>query len=101
MQTGLGIAELLSEKRSQILEVAARHGAFDIRVFGSVARGEATATSDIDFLVNYDLERISPWFPGGLKLDLERLLQRKVDVATVDMLKERIRESVLSEAVRL
>ncbi|MBD2081429.1 nucleotidyltransferase domain-containing protein [Leptolyngbya sp. FACHB-17] len=101
MQTGLGIEELLSEKRSQILEVAARHGALDIRVFGSVARGEATATSDIDFLVNYDLERISPWFPGGLKLDLERLLQRKVDVATVDMLKERIRESVLSEAVRL
>lgn len=101
MQSGLGIEELLLEKRSQILEIAARHGASEVRVFGSVARREATATSDIDFLVNYDLEKISPWFPGGLKIDLEGLLQRKVDVATVDMLKERIRETVLSEAVPL
>ncbi|MBD1842885.1 nucleotidyltransferase domain-containing protein [Cyanobacteria bacterium FACHB-63] len=101
MQTGLGIEELLSDKRSQILEIAARHGASDVRVFGSVARREATATSDIDFLVNYDLEKISPWFPGGLEVDLEKLLQRKVDVAAVLPLKERIRETVLSGAVPL
>jgi hypothetical protein len=88
MQAGLGIEELLAEKRSQILEIAARQGAFDVRVFGSVARGEATVDSDVDFLVDYDLEKITPWFPGGLQVDLERLLHRKVDVATIDMLKE-------------
>jgi len=72
-----------------------------VRVFGSVARGEATQESDIDLLVDYDLEKITPWFPGGLLLDLEQLLNRKVDIATVDMLKERIRERVLQEAVPL
>lgn len=100
-QRGLGVEELLAEKRSQILEIAARHGAFNMRVFGSVARGEATADSDIDFLVDYDLERITPWFPGGLLIDLEQLLNRKVDIATVDMLKEHIRDRVLHEAVVL
>jgi uncharacterized protein len=72
-----------------------------VRVFGSVARGEATEESDIDFLVDYDLEKISPWFPSGLLLDLEQLLERKVDIATVDMLKQRIRDRVLSEAIVL
>jgi predicted nucleotidyltransferase len=100
-QRGLGVEELLADKRSQILEIAARHGAFNMRVFGSVARGEATADSDIDFLVDYDLEKITPWFPGGLLIDLEQLLNRKVDIATVDMLKERIRDRVLHEAVLL
>jgi len=52
-----------------------------VRVFGSVARGEATPESDIDLLVDYDLEKITPWFPGGLLLDLEQLLNRKVDIA--------------------
>jgi hypothetical protein len=61
-----------------------------VRVFGSVARGEATEESDIDFLVDYDLGKITPWFLAGLLIDLEQLLNRKVDIATVDMLKERI-----------
>lgn len=99
--TGLGIRELLQERRSQILAIAEKHGAYNVRVFGSVARGEATEESDIDFLVDYDLEKITPWFPGGLLLDLEQLLHCKVDVATVDMLKERIRERVLHEAIAL
>jgi uncharacterized protein len=99
--TGLGIRELLQERRSQILAIAEKHGAYNVRVFGSVARGEATEASDIDFLVDYDLEKITPWFPGGLLLDLEQLLNCKVDVATVDMLKERIRERVLHEAIAL
>lgn len=72
-----------------------------MRVFGSVARGEATEESDIGFWVDYDLEKITPWFPGGLVVDLEQLLNRKVDIATVDMLKERIRDRVLREAVVL
>ncbi|MEG3874106.1 nucleotidyltransferase domain-containing protein [Microcoleus sp. Z1_B5] len=99
--TGLGIQELLHDERSQILAIAQKHGAYNVRVFGSVARGEATPESDIDLLVDYDLDKITPWFPGGLLLDLEQLLNRKVDIATVDMLKERIRERVLQEAVPL
>lgn len=100
-KTGLGIKELLHDRRSQILAIAEKHGAYNVRVFGSVARGEATEQSDIDFLVDYDLEKITPWFPGGLLLDLEQLLNRKVDIATVDMLKGRIRDRVLGEAVAL
>jgi predicted nucleotidyltransferase len=70
-------------------------------VFGSVARGEADEQSDIDFLVDYSLDRISPWFPAGLVLDLEKLLGRKVDVATEAALNDRIREQVLKEAIPL
>lgn len=98
---GLGIQELLYEERAQILAIAEKHGAYNVRVFGSVARGEATLESDIDFLVDYDLAKITPWFPGGLLLDLEQLLNRKVDIATVDMLKERLRARILHEAVAL
>lgn len=100
-KTGLGINELLQDQRAQILAIAQKHGAYNVRVFGSVARGEATPESDIDFLVDYDLGKITPWFPGGLLIDLEQLLNRKVDIATVDMLKERIRDIVLHEAVVL
>lgn len=100
-KSGLGIADFLKEQRSQILTIAQKHGAYNVRVFGSVARGEATIDSDVDFLVDYDLEKITPWFPSGLLLDLEGLLNRKVDIATVDMLKERIRDQVLQEAVTL
>jgi uncharacterized protein len=100
-KTGLGIQELLHDRRLQILAIAEKHGAYNVRVFGSVARGEATEDSDIDFLVDYEVERITPWFPGGLLLELEQLLNRKVDIATVDMLKERIRDRVLHEAVDL
>ena len=98
---GLGIEDLLADRREQILAIADRHGAYNVRVFGSVARGEARINSDVDFLIDYRLEKITPWFPAGLMLDLEALLQRKVDVATVDMLKERMRDRILQEAVVL
>lgn len=100
-KTGLGIDELLLKQRDEILKISAQHGAFNVRVFGSVARGEADEQSDIDFLVDYSLDHISPWFPASLVLDLEKLLGRKVDVATEAALKERIREQVLTEAVLL
>lgn len=96
-KTGLGIKDLLQDQRAQILAIAQKHGAYNVRVFGSVARGEATPESDIDFLVDYDLEKITPWFPGGLLIDLEQLLNRKVDIATGDMLKEPIRDSEASK----
>jgi hypothetical protein len=95
-----GIERLLKEKRQEILDVAARHGARNIRVFGSVARGEADEQSDIDFLV--DLEQGRTLLDlGGLLMDLQRLLGRKVDVATSDLLRQRIRHRVLAEAVPL
>lgn len=98
---GLGINELLTKKREQILAITKKHGAYNVRVFGSVARGEATKDSDIDILVDYDLDKISPWFPGGLIVDLEDLLQCKVDIVTEKGLHHLIKERILQEAVSL
>ncbi|HYP19755.1 MAG TPA: nucleotidyltransferase domain-containing protein, partial [Chloroflexia bacterium] len=63
----MGINELLEAKREEILEIAARHGAHNVRIFGSVARGEATPESDLDFLVELE--------PGRSLLDHVALLQ--------------------------
>ncbi|PIG92830.1 nucleotidyltransferase family protein [Gloeocapsopsis sp. IPPAS B-1203] len=93
------VNELLQEKRQEILQIAAKHGAYNVRVFGSVARGEDKADSDIDFLI--DVGPHSPWFPAGLIIDLEELLGRKVDVAEPDNLQQCIREQVLQEAIPL
>lgn len=92
------LLDTLREKRSQILDIAAKHGAFNVRVFGSVARGEETLESDIDFLIDYDRSKITPWFPGGLLMDLQDLLGRKVDVLTERGVSPLIREQVLAEA---
>jgi uncharacterized protein len=94
------LQELLS-KRDEILSIAERHGAFNVRIFGSVARGEADAKSDIDVLVDYDRSKRSPWFPMGLIADLEAALGCSVDVVTEKGLKSRIRERVLQEAIAL
>lgn len=94
----MALLDTLRERREEILQVAARHGAFNVRVFGSVVRGEETLESDIDFLIDYDLERITPWFPGGLLMDWQDLLGRKVDVLTERGISPLIRESVLAEA---
>jgi len=91
----------LQENRENILAIAAKHGAFNVRVFGSVARGEENPESDIDFLIDYDIEKTTPWFPVGLVRDLENLLQTKVDVVTVEGLKNRIRDQVLQESINL
>lgn len=97
----MDLLSLVQEKREQILALAAKHGAFNVRLFGSVVRNEATEDSDIDFLIDYDLERISSWFPVGLIQDLEDLLERRVDVVTEQGLKPRIREQVLRDCVGL
>ena len=89
---------LLEEKREDILRIASEHGAREVRVFGSVARGEADRESDIDFLVELETGR-SLLDLGGLQMELESLLGRRVDVVTVCGLKARIRERVLREAV--
>jgi len=72
--------KLLAVKREEILQVAARQGAHNARVFGSVARGEAGPASDIDFLVDMDPGR-SLFDLGGLLMDLQKLLGVEVDIA--------------------
>ncbi len=94
----MALLQTLQEKREQVLSIAAKHGAFNVRVFGSVVRGEDTPESDIDFLIDYDPSKVTPWFPGGLLMDLQDLLERKVDVLTEQGISPLIREQVLSEA---
>ncbi len=96
----MNINDLLKGKRDEILHIAARHGAYNVRVFGSAARGEAGPESDVDFLVEVGPER-TPFFPGGLLADLEELLGCKVDIVTEDGLHWYIRERVIKEAVPL
>lgn len=92
--------EALHSQRDHVLEVAQRHGVTSIRVFGSVARGEEKADSDIDFLVTTG-PRVSSWFPAGLILELEALLGRHIDIVTEPGLNPHIRNQVLAEAVAL
>jgi uncharacterized protein len=96
----MNFSELLKDKREAILQIAAKHGARNVRVFGSVARGEADDQSDIDFLVDMEPGR-SLLDLGGLLMDLQDLLGQNVDVVTERGLKPRIRERVLHEAVAL
>jgi len=93
----MSIDDLLQEKREEILRIAARRGAYNVRVFGSVARGEARPESDVDFLVDLEPSR-SLLDLGGLLMDLQDLLECEVDVLTEAGLRDRIRQRVLSEA---
>lgn len=96
----MGIQEFIGSKRAQILAIAKEYGASNVRVFGSVAEGTADENSDIDFLV--DLEEGRTLFDlGGLLMDLQDLLQRKIDVVTTAGLRERIKDDVLRQAVNL
>ena len=91
------LPDFLIEKRNDILNIARKHGVTSLRVFGSAARGDAGADSDVDFLVEVGPVH-SPWFPGGLLADLEELLGRSVDVVEPDGLHWYIRDQVLKEA---
>jgi uncharacterized protein len=94
------LSELRSTKRDEILRVAAKRGARNIRVFGSVARGDNDASSDIDFLVDLEPGR-SLFDLSGLLIDLQAALDTDVDVVTERGLRERVRERILREAVPL
>ncbi len=96
----MNVDELFRRKRDEILRVAQRHGAYNVRVFGSVARREAGPDSDVDLLVDVGRHR-TPFFPGGLVVDLEDLLGCQVEIVSQDALHECIRERVLAEAVPL
>jgi len=91
---------LVREHRQQILEAAARRGADNVRIIGSVARGEDGPDSDIDVLVSMGSDR-SLLDRAGLLVDLQRILGRRVDVATERGLRPRVRESVMRDAVPL
>lgn len=92
--------ELLQHKRDDILRIAAKHGAYNVRVFGSVAHGEAGPDSDIDLLIEKG-PTTSSWFPAGLVLELEEVLGRRVDIVTEKALNRHLRDRVLREAVPL
>jgi len=92
--------DLLSGMRNIILEVADRYGAYDIHVFGSAARGDADERSDIDLLVRMKQGR-SLLDMGGMLMELQATLGRRVDVVTREGLRARIRDRVLKEAVPL
>ena len=96
----MNLAGLLKVKRQDIIKAAQRHGAHNIRVFGSAARGDEHPDSDVDFLVDMEPGR-SLLDMGGLLMELRELLGRDVDVVTERGLKPRIRDRVLKEAVPL
>jgi hypothetical protein len=92
--------ELIQSKRQEILQTAARYGAYNVRIFGSVLQGVETAHSDVDFLVE-----LKPGYTlldlGGLLMELQKLLDRRVDVVTENALHWYIRERVMREAEML
>ena len=93
----MGITETILDKKDQVLALAAKHGASNVRIFGSVANGTAGQNSDIDFLV--DLEKGRSLFDlGGLLMDLQQLFGRKVDVVTENGLHWYIKDRILREA---
>ena len=90
----------LKRYRAEILDLARRHGACNVRVFGSLARGEGSEQSDLDLLVTLGEGR-SLLDLVGLKQDVEDLVHRPVDVVTEQALSPHLRERVLAEAVPL
>lgn len=94
----MGVDELIAPQRDVILRIAKKHGASNVRVFGSVARGEARPDSDVDLLIDAGVVT-SAWFPGGLVADLEAVLGRRVDIVTERGLLPDLRPHVLREAV--
>ena len=96
----VSLEELRKSRREDILRLAANYGAHNVRVFGSVARGDASRSSDIDLLVELDPERTLMDL-GGLLVELQEMLAVRVDVATEEMLRPKVRAQALRDAVPL
>ena len=96
----MDLHDILERNRAEILRIARKHGVGRMQVFGSMARGDASPDSDIDFLIEVN-GPTPPWFPGGMVADLEALLGRRVDVVEPDFLRKEFKEQVCREAVPL
>ena len=96
----MSLYELIKQKRKEILQIADKYGAYNVRIFGSVARGQDNKDSDIDFLVDLKNDR-SLWDLGGLWTELNELLKIRIEVFTASTLKEKIRQNALSEAIKI
>lgn len=96
---GRTISEL-RRRREEILAIAARHGARNVRVFGSIARGDCGPDSDIDFVVEFEPDR-SLLDHGGLIMDLQDALGCKVDVVSAHGLRDRVRARVEAESIAI
>ena len=94
------LEELRSTSRDDILRLASSYGARNVRVFGSCARGENSPSSDIDFLVDLEPDRTLMDL-GGLLMELQELLQTRVDVATLGMLRPKAKEAAVRDAAPL
>ncbi|MCC6612617.1 MAG: nucleotidyltransferase family protein [Anaerolineae bacterium] len=93
--------EDLRSRRDEILALAARHGAYNVRVFGSIARGDSTSDSDVDILVDF-VDGASLYDLSGLWQDLQDLLGQPVDVVEDHPgLRERFRQRIVKDAVPL
>ena len=97
---GMTLQELRATRRDSVLRLAAEHGAHNVRVFGSVARGESDSQSDVDFLVDLEPGRTISDL-GGLLMYLQDALAASVDVVTERGLRVQVRERILAEAVVL
>jgi uncharacterized protein len=94
------LQEFRNNYKSQIIDLAKKYGAYNVRIFGSFARGELKDNSDIDFLVTFEPQR-SLFDQGGLLMDLQDLLHCKVDIVDEQAMRPRFREQVLKEAIFL
>jgi predicted nucleotidyltransferase len=96
----MGAGQSVKDHRDEILRLATLHGAGNVMLFGSVARGENTPESDVDLLIDVTGDTTA-WFPGSLVADLEQLLGQRVQVVIRRSLSPLIRDAVLREAVPL
>lgn len=92
--------EKVRRKRKEVLAIAKKHGATNVRVFGSIVRGTDSAQSDVDFLVRV-VGQPGPWFPAGMSRELAELLGCPLDIVTEPALYPDFRKFVLKEAVQL
>ncbi len=94
------LQEFRNNYKSQIIDLAKKYGAYNVRIFGSLVRGELKDNSDIDFLVTFEPQR-SLFDQGGLLMDLQDLLHCKVDIVDEQAMRPRFREQILKEAIFL
>lgn len=101
----MDLAKLIADKREDLIAIAQKHGATNVRIFGSVARGDYNDKSDIDILINLDSSKFQGMRYFGvieeLHEEFEALLGHKVDVVDERGLKPKIRDEILAEAVSL